>query len=171
MYPTSPNPAIHAYKVYCLSQTKLDRECRRQTPDLHRIILHASIVDNIRRWSCDLATLCEPMAVDSDSDTDHDPFDDSASSEDDETEDTVAIIDIEANDDSSVVQCRATSKVTCQVQHIENMTSNTQSSSSAPQCRGPAPSTQNKMKTQTQKQKQNRPIIVRETVVEVDNHD
>jgi len=157
---TSSNPAIQAYKVYHLSQTKLDRECRRQTPDLHRIVLHASIVDNVRRWSRDLATPAETVVVDSESDTDSDPFDDSAS--DEECDDAVAIFDIEVDDDSTIEQqSQATSKVTYQVQHVENKDSKKSKSKKS--------STNYDLKTQSRKQ--NRPVVVREVAVEVDGDD
>jgi len=157
---TSSNPAIQAYKVYHLSQTKLDRECRRQTPDLHRIVLHASIVDNVRRWSRDLATPSETVVVDSESDTDSDPFDDSAS--DEECDDAVAIFDIEVDDDSTIEQqSQATSKVTYQVQHVENKDSKKSKSKKS--------STNYDLKTQSRKQ--NRPVVVREVAVEVDGDD
>ncbi len=163
MLPTSAsNPAIQAYKVYHLSQTKLDKECRRQTPDLHRIVLHASIVDNVRRWSRDMTTPSETVVVDSDSDTDSDPFDDSAS--DEEAEDAVAIFDIEVDDDITIEdQVQAVGKVTYQVQHVENKDS--KKSSSSPKRRAPAPPSNHDMKSQSRKQ--NRPVIVRETAVEV----
>ena len=165
---TSSNPAIHAYKVYHLSQTKLDRECRRQTPDLHRIVLHASIVDNVRRWSRDLATPAETVVVDSDSDTDADPFDDSASSSDDEAEDAVAIFDIEVDDDVTIEnQSQATGKVTYKVQHVENAKDSKKKSSSSSSKRG----AESKHDMKSQVWKQNRPVTVRETAVEVDGDD
>lgn len=167
MHPTtSSNPAIQAYKVYHLSQTKLDKECRRQTPDLHRIVLHASIVDNVRRWSRDLATPAETVVVDSDSDTDSDPFDDSASSDED-AEDAVAIFDIEVDDDTTIEQQgQAAGKVTYHVQHVENKDS--KKSSSSKRRSGQTP-TKHELKSQTWKQ--NRPVTVRETAVEVDGDD
>ncbi|KAJ9604467.1 hypothetical protein H2200_011303 [Cladophialophora chaetospira] len=170
MLPTKPNPAIQAYKVYHLSQTKLDKECRRQTPDLHRIVLHASIVDNVRRWSRDMATPSETVVVDSDSDTDSDPFDDSASSED-ESEDAVAIFDIEVDDDSTIEEQThaATGKVTYQVQHVEDKDAK-KSSSSSPKRRAP-PTPPSNYELKSQSRKQNRPVIVRETAVEVDGDD
>ncbi|OCT45097.1 hypothetical protein CLCR_06367 [Cladophialophora carrionii] len=167
MLPTSSNPAIHAYKVYHLSQTKLDKECRRQTPDLHRIVLHASIVDNVRRWSRDLATPSETVVVDSDSDTDSDPFDDSASSED-EADDAVAVFDIEVDDNTIIEeQTQASGKITYQVQHVEKQQS--KSSPAAPKRRAPAPPKKHEMKSQAWKQ--NRPVTVRETAIEVDGED
>ncbi|ETI21418.1 hypothetical protein G647_07765 [Cladophialophora carrionii CBS 160.54] len=167
MVPTSSNPAIHAYKVYHLSQTKLDKECRRQTPDLHRIVLHASIVDNVRRWSRDLATPSETVVVDSDSDTDSDPFDDSASSED-EADDAVAIFDIEVDDNTIIEeQTQASGKITYQVQHVEKQHS--KSSPAAPKRRAPEPPKKHEMKSQAWKQ--NRPVTVRETAIEVDGED
>lgn len=167
MLPTSgSNPAIQAYKVYHLSQTKLDKECRRQTPDLHRIVLHASIVDNVRRWSRDMATPSETVVVDSDSDTDSDPFDDSAS--DEEADDAVAIFDIEVDDDTTIEsQVQATGKVTYRVQHVEDKDS--KKSSSSPKRRAPAPPPNYEMKSQSRKP--NRPVIVRETAIEVDGDD
>lgn len=169
LHSTSSNPAIHAYKVYHLSQTKLDRECRRQTPDLHRIVLHASIVDNVRRWSRDLATPCETVVVDSDSETDSDPFDDSASSED-ELEDAVAIFDIEVDDDMEIEeQARATGELTCQVQHVECKDKKSKSTPASPKRRAPQPPANYELKSQAWKQ--NRPVTVRETAVEVDGDD
>jgi hypothetical protein len=167
MHPaTSSNPAIHAYKVYHLSQSKLDRECRRQTPDLHKIVLHASIVDNVRRWSRDLATPAETVVVDSDSDTDSDPFDDSASSDED-AEDAVAIFDIEVDDDTLIEdQERAAGKVTYHVQHVENK----ESKKSSPSKRR-SPQTPSKQDLKAQSWKQNRPVTVREKAVEVDGDD
>ncbi|EXJ55861.1 hypothetical protein A1O7_08792 [Cladophialophora yegresii CBS 114405] len=167
MLSTPSNPAMQAYKVYHLSQTKLDKECRRQTPDLHRIVLHASIVDNVRRWSRDLATPSETVLVDSDSDTDSDPFDDSASSGDEaDADDAVAIFDIEGDDDTVIVeQTQASGKVTYQVQHVEN----SKSSPAAPKRRAPAPPTKHELKAQAWKQ--NRRVTVRETAIEVDSDD
>merc|ERR1712059_39007 len=63
-------------------QAKLDNECRRQTPDLHRIVAHASLVDSVRRWSRDLAEPSETVLVDSSSDEDSDPFEDCFEEED-----------------------------------------------------------------------------------------
>ena len=164
---TSSNPAIQAYKVYHLSQTKLVKECRRQIPDLHRIVLHASIVDNVRRWSRDMDTPAETVVVDSDSHTDNDPFEDSSSS-DEETEDGVAIFDIEVDDDTTIDQAQAgNGKVTYHVEYIENK--DHKEKFSAPKRKAPAPSSQIVMKTQAWKQ--NRPVLVWETAIEVDGDD
>ncbi|EXJ87008.1 hypothetical protein A1O3_03965 [Capronia epimyces CBS 606.96] len=71
--------------LYHLGQSKLDNECRRQTPDLHRIVAHASNVDSVRRWSHDLTELSETVPVDSSSDDeDSDPFKDCYEEEDSE---------------------------------------------------------------------------------------
>lgn len=164
---TPSNPAIQAYKVYHLSQTKLDKECRRQTPDLHRIVLHASIVDNVRRWSRDLATPTETVVVDSDSDTDSDPFDDSASSEDDDAEDAVAIFDIEVDDDTKIEEeLQATGKVTYELHSQAKDKKSKSTSSTSSKKKTPA---NYELKSQTWKQ--SRPVTVRETAVEVDGDD
>jgi len=174
---TSTNPAIQAYKVYHLSQTKLDRECRRQTPDLHRIVLHASIVDNVRRWSRDLATPSETVVVDSDSDTDTDPCEDSAS--DEESDDAVtlgqvAIFDCEMDDDITIEkQSEGNSKV-CIVQHVENKDSKKSKSKPAcPKRRAPPPpaAATSTFELRDQGWRQNRPVTVRETAIEVDGDD
>ena len=171
---TPGNPAIQAYKVYHLSQVKLDRECRRQTPDLHRIVLHASIVDNVRRWSNDVTTPSETVIVDSDSENDSDPFDESASSEDDDCEDAVAIFDIEVDDDSKILEhTQATGKVSCHVQHVEKKDSKKDSKKSTSKSKSQSKSkSKSKISTdyelKSQSWKRNRPVTVQETVVEVD---
>jgi hypothetical protein len=169
LHSKSTNPAIQAYKVYHLSQTKLDRECRRQTPDLHRIVLHASIVDNVRRWSHDLAKPAETVVVDSDSDADSDPFDDSASS-DDEIEDNVAIFDCEVDDENTIIESETGGKVTYTVttskaQHVENKAKKSSNSSSKKSTK----SSRHDVKSQTWKA--SRPVTVRETAIEVDADD
>jgi len=168
MHPsTSSNPAIQAYKVYHLSQVKLDKECRSQTPDLRRIVCHASIVDNVRRWSRDLATPAETVVVDSESDTDSDPFEDSSSDDDiDEAEDAVAIFDIDVDDETTIEeQAQATGKVTYTVQHVEDKDSKKSSSSK----KRSQQASKHELKSQTWKK--NRPITIRETAIEVDADD
>ncbi|KIW90786.1 uncharacterized protein Z519_08569 [Cladophialophora bantiana CBS 173.52] len=178
---TSSNPAIQAYKVYHLSQTKLDRECRRQTPDLHRIVLHASIVDNVRRWSRDLATPSETVMVDSESDTDSDPFEDSASDEEYEDAthvDQVAIFDCEVDDDTTIEQqSQSNGKVYAvqsgMVQPVANKDSQSKSAPASPRRRAPPPPSAAKSTYELNDQswKQNRPVTVRETAIEVDGDD
>ncbi|EXJ76797.1 uncharacterized protein A1O5_01305 [Cladophialophora psammophila CBS 110553] len=178
---TSTNPAIQAYKVYHLSQTKLDRECRRQTPDLHRIVLHASIVDNVRRWSRDLATPSETVVVDSESDTDSDPFEDSASDEEYEDAmpvDQVAIFDCEVDDDTTIEQqSQSTGKVYAvqsgMLQPVDNKDSQSKSAPASPRRRAPPPpsAANSTYELHDQSWKQNRPVTVRETAIEVDGDD
>lgn len=176
----STNPAIQAYKVYHLSQTKLDSECRRQTPDLHRIVLHASIVDNVRRWSRDLAIPSETVVVDSDSDTDSDPFDDSAS--EDDCEDAVAIgqvaiFDCDMDDDTTIEtsETSATTKVyevQTAVVHVENNDSQSKNVP-APKRRAPPPPVARESTYEIKDQcwRQNRPVVVKETTIEVEADD
>ncbi|OAP62917.1 hypothetical protein AYL99_02144 [Fonsecaea erecta] len=179
---TSTNPAIQAYKVYHLSQTKLDRECRRQTPDLHRIVLHASIVDNVRRWSRDLATPSEAVVIESESDTDSDPFEDSASDEEEYEDamsaDQVAIFDCEVDDDMTIEQQSHTNgKVyavqTGVVQHVEAKDAQSNSAPASPRRRAPPPpsAASTAYEPNDQSWKQNRPVTVRETAIEVDGDD
>ncbi|KAH0848466.1 hypothetical protein AYO21_00753 [Fonsecaea monophora] len=176
---TSSNPAIQAYKVYHLSQTKLDRECRRQTPDLHRIVLHASIVDNVRRWSRDLATPSETVVVDSESDTDSDPFEDSASDEEYEdasSVDQIAIFDCEVDDETTIEQqSQSNGKVyavqTGVVQCGENKDSQSSSAPASPRRRAPPPPPSTAKSTYDQSWKQNRPVTVRETAIDVEGDD
>jgi len=49
--PSERNSALTAYRLFCLSRRKLGHEEARQTPDLHRLVAHALMLDNIRRWS------------------------------------------------------------------------------------------------------------------------
>ncbi|KIW33572.1 uncharacterized protein PV07_00411 [Cladophialophora immunda] len=179
---TSTNPAIQAYKVYHLSQTKLDRECRRQTPDLHRIVLHASIVDNVRRWSRDLATPSETVVVDSESDTDSDPFEDSASDEEYEdamsVDDQVAIFDCEVDDDTTIEQQSQTNPKVYAVQTgvvppVETKDAPSNSAPASPRRRAPPPpsAANSTYELNGQSWKQNRPVTVRETAIEVDGDD
>ncbi|KIY03937.1 uncharacterized protein Z520_00629 [Fonsecaea multimorphosa CBS 102226] len=178
---TSTNPAIQAYKVYHLSQTKLDRECRRQTPDLHRIVLHASIVDNVRRWSRDLASPSEAVVVDSESDTDSDPFEDSASDEEYEDAmpvDHVAIFDCEVDDETMIEQQSGTNgKVytvqTGVVKSVETKDAQSNSAPASPRRRAPPPPSagNSNYELNDQSWKQNRPVTVRETAIEVDGDD
>ena len=174
---TSTNPALQAYRVYHLSQRKLDTECRRGTPDLHRLVVHASIVENVRRWSREITEPAETILVESDSDADSDPFEDSAS--DDEFEDVVAagevaIFDCEVDDDAQIVVPESESKTleigTGVVQHVEDKT---KSSVPKPKRHPPPPPTA----TSTYEFKdqscwrQSRPVLVRETAIEVGEDD
>ncbi|KAI1624683.1 hypothetical protein EDD37DRAFT_649027 [Exophiala viscosa] len=167
---TSNNPAITAYKVYHLGQFKLDTECRRQTPDLRRIVCHASIVDSVRRWSRDLAEPVETVVVDSSSDEESDPFEDSYSSEEDLEDDAgeVAIYDGDVDDDALVITNAQSNAKSFEinagiVQHIATNTS------SSPRKRPPPPPSQYEVKDSSWRH--NRPLIVRETTVEVGEDD
>ena len=166
---TSNSPAITAYKVYHLGQSKLDTECRRQTPDLRRIVCHASIVDSVRRWSRDLAEPAETVVVDSSSDEESDPFEDSYSSEEDlEDAGEVAIYDADVDDDTLVMNHSRSNAKSFEinagvVQHIATKTS------SSPRRRPPPPPSNYEVKDSSWRG--NRPIIVRETTVEVGEDD
>ncbi|EXJ84177.1 hypothetical protein A1O3_04844 [Capronia epimyces CBS 606.96] len=178
MSPPSTNPALTAYKVYHLSQIKLDNECRRQTPDLHRIVGHASIVDNVRRWSRETAELSETVLVDSDSDTDSDPFEDPASDEDSEHADTigqVAIYDDDLDDNDQFQQCETDSNVHNNQTPVDRKVEPPKKSTiPSPQRRPPPPPPATSLyeyEIKTQNWKQNRPILVKETIIEVDADD
>jgi len=168
---TSNNPAITAYKVYHLGQSKLDTECRRQTPDLRRIVCHASIVDSVRRWSRDLAEPAETVVVDSSSDEESDPFEDSYLEEDlDDPVNAgeVAIFDADIDDDALVMDNSQSNAKSFEinagvVQHIATKTS------SNPRRRPPPPPPNYEVKHSSWRG--NRPIIVRETTVEVGEDD
>lgn len=172
----SNNPAITAYKVYHLGQAKLDNECRRQTPDLRRIVCHASIVDSVRRWSRDLAEPVETVVVDSSSDEESDPFEDCYSSEEDLEEDPVisgdvAIFDADVDDDTHVINNQQSNDKSFEinagvVDHVQNVVSKT---STSPKRRPPPPPSKYEFKDQTWRQ--NRPIVVRETTIEVGEDD
>jgi hypothetical protein len=188
---TSPNPAITAYKVYHLGQAKLDVECRRQTPDLHRIVAHASIVDSVRRWSRDVAEPAETVLVDSDSDADSDPFEDSSSDDDDDMmEDAlplgdVTIFDCEVDDDhdasSTTTEIHQTDKVytinagvvtRAETRDRDSTKTKPQSKSSSPRRPPPPPpSDSTTYEIKGQNWRRNRPVTVRETAVEVDEDD
>ncbi|KAK4941092.1 hypothetical protein LTR10_018892 [Elasticomyces elasticus] len=165
---TSSSPAITAYKVYHLGQAKLDTECRRQTPDLRRIVCHASIVDSVRRWSRDLAEPAETVVVDSSSDEESDPFEDEDLEDDPVNSGEVAIFDGDVDDDALVINNSHSNTKSCEinagvVKHISTKTS------SSPQRRPPPPPSQYEIKNSTWRQ--NRPVIVRETTIEVSEDD
>lgn len=173
---SSTNSAIQAYKVYHLSQTKLDRECRRPTPDLHRIVAHAAIVDSVRRWSRDLASSSETVVVDSDSDADSDPCEDSVS--DEESEDTVvvgqvAIFDYEVDDDSKIEQSQNDGTVfEIQAGVGQPVKNRDLKSVSPPRRRAPPPPTVGSpYEIKDQSWRQHRPVVVREIAVEVGSDD
>jgi len=177
---TSANPAITAYKVYHLGQAKLDVECRRQTPDLHRIVAHASIVDSVRRWSRTVAEPTETVLVDSDSEGDSDPFDDCWSSEDD-AEDAVnraevTIFDCDVDDEDKPAHSR-TEKVyeinAGVVDHSPNQKPHSQAKyCPSPRRAAPPPPTNSPVyEIKDQSWRQNRPVTVRETAIEVDEDD
>ena len=170
------SPALQAYKVYYLSQRKLDVECRRQTPDLHRLVAHATIVDNVRRWSRDIAEPTETVLIESDSDADSDPFEDSAS--DDEYEDAVVINDVsifdyEVDNDEKAAEAETHGKVyeiqTGVMQHVEDA-----SKPPVPKPKRrppPPPPATSRYEFKDQNWRQNRPVVIRETAVEVDADD
>ncbi|KAK5265951.1 hypothetical protein LTR99_004862 [Exophiala xenobiotica] len=181
--PNSTNPAITAYRVYHMGQTKLDIECRRQTPDLHKIVAHASIVDSVRRWSRDIAEPSETVLVDSSSDEDSDPYEDGFEDDDDKEEDPVragdvAIFDcdvgVDAEDeDHHVINSQQTQTKSFEinagiVQHVENKTISRTPLSPK---RRPPPPPSSKYEFKDQSWRQNRPIMVSETAIEVDEDD
>jgi hypothetical protein len=177
---TSTNPALTAYKVYHLSQMKLDNECRRQTPDLHRIVAHASIVDNIRRWSREVSEPLETVLVDSASDTDSDPFEDPASDEDSEDPSTfgqVSVYDDDMEDHAQLQSYEADDNTTVhtiplddtQQTSEDDRKSKSKSTIPRPNRQPPPPPSIYEYKSQTWRQ--NRPILVKETAIEVDEDD
>merc|ERR1712000_758332 len=162
--PTSTNPAITAYRVYHMGQAKLDNECRRQTPDLHRIVAHASLVDSVRRWSRDLAEPSETVLVDSSSDEDSDPFEDCFEEEDDDAED----------EDHHVINSQSQSKsfeINAGIVHHVQNEKKTQSRTPLSPKRRPPPPPSSKYEFKDQPWRQNRPITVSETAIEVDEDD
>lgn len=173
---TSTNPAITAYKVYYLGQAKLDNECRRQTPDLHRIVAHASIVDSVRRWSRELAEPAETVLVD-DSDGDSDPFEDALS--DDEAEDAQAIGDVAIFDcdgdgrldnkeesDSTVLDNQVSKK-----KPVETLDYKTKSTTTSKRRPPPPPPRTSTFEIKAPSWREHRTVIVRETAIEVDADD
>lgn len=171
------NPAITAYKVYHLGQAKLDNECRRQTPDLRRIVCHASIVDSVRRWSRELAEPVETVVVDSSSDEESDPFEDCYSSEEDLEEDPVAsgdvaIFDADVDDDAHAINHSQSDSKSFEinagvVDHVQNVASKTTASPK----RRPPPPPSSTYEIKDQRWRSNRPIVVRETTIEVGEDD
>lgn len=166
MVATSTNPAITAYKVYHLSSVKLDREARRQTPDLGRLVAHANIIDSVRRWSREVAVPTETVLVDSD------PFEDSASDEDVEEDAEVGEVAVfEFEQDNS----KDWSSESDSVKNV--VVEETKSSSNAlpsPKRRPPPPPPTVASSTydiKDQSWRQNRPVMIRETAVEVDADD
>ncbi|KAJ9644905.1 hypothetical protein H2204_001367 [Knufia peltigerae] len=174
MLTSKNNPAITAYRVYHLGQSKLDNECRRQTPDLHRIVAHASIVDSVRRWSRDLAEPSETVLVDSSSeDEDSDPFEDCYEEEDNEYTaqgGDVAIFDCDIGDeDAHVIDA---TQQDLKAFGLDTTTSQTTTAPASPKRRPPPPpSTKYELQDQSFVSKQNRPVMIRETAVEVDEDD
>ncbi|KAK5044391.1 hypothetical protein LTR84_011302 [Exophiala bonariae] len=59
----SPSPAKKAHQVYQLASAKLNGEACRRTPDLGRLVAHATIIDNIRRWSRSTAGSIDQVLV------------------------------------------------------------------------------------------------------------
>ncbi|EXJ78758.1 hypothetical protein A1O1_09160 [Capronia coronata CBS 617.96] len=174
---TSTNPAVTAYKVFHLSQIKLDKECRRPTPDLHRIVAHAAIVDNIRRWSREVAEPSETVLVDSESDTDSDPFEDPI---EDEDEDAVRLGEVaiyDDDDDETDYQYHQSESDTDHVHDIQldplqdSEDHESKSTIPSPNRRPPPPPTASLYKYKSQSWRQTRPILVKETAVEVDEDD
>jgi hypothetical protein len=182
--PNPTNPAITAYRVYHMGQAKLDNECRRQTPDLHKIVAHASIVDSVRRWSRDIAEPSETVLVDSSSDEDSDPYEDGFEDDDDKEEEDpvragdVAIFDCDADVDaddedhpvinSQQPQTKSFGINAGIVQHVENKTISRTPLSPK---RRPPPPPSSKYEFKDQSWRQNRPIMVSETAIEVDEDD
>ena len=182
--PTSTNPAITAYRVYHMGQAKLDNECRRQTPDLHRIVAHASLVDSVRRWSRDLAEPSETVLVDSSSDEDSYPFEDCFEEEDDDDKDPVksgdvAIFDCDGDGDAEdedhhVINSQSQSKsfeINAGIVHHVQNEKKTQSRTPLSPKRRPPPPPSSKYEFKDQPWRQNRPITVSETAIEVDEDD
>lgn len=159
----SPSPAITAYKVYNLGSAKLDREARRQTPDLGRLVAHANIIDSVRRWSRTVAVPTENVVVEVD------PFDDSASDEDVEDDlevGTVAVFDFAPDD---------TKDWSDQTEFIENIVLEEPKSNQttpAPKRRPPPPPpTTSTYDIKDHSWRQARPVMIRETAIEVDSDD
>jgi hypothetical protein len=71
----SPSTAKTAHQVYQLASAKLNGEACRRTPDLGRLVAHATIIDNIRRWSRSTAVSIDQVLVEPE------PVEDSASEE------------------------------------------------------------------------------------------
>ncbi|KIW21015.1 hypothetical protein PV08_01594 [Exophiala spinifera] len=172
MLTSTNNPAITAYRVYHLGQTKLDRECRRQTPDLHRIVAHASIVDSVRRWSRDIAEPSETVLVESSSDEeDSDPFEDcyEDSNEYPAQDGDVAIFDCDIEDEDAHIIDAATQQDLKHYgvnTHVVEKTSKSNAPASPNRRPPPPPST--KHNSRDHSWRQSRPIMIRETPVEVD---
>lgn len=167
---STSNPAITAYKVYHLSSVKLDREARRQTPDLGRLVAHATIIDNVRRWSRSTAVPTEAVVIDSD------PFEDSASDEDLDSDCDVGEVAVFDFDDekskewSGHSQDAKTYEITTTTIVIEHDSKS--DIGPAPRRRPPPPPpTTSTYNIKDQSWRQNRPVTVRESAVEVDGDD
>ncbi|RVX75043.1 hypothetical protein B0A52_01320 [Exophiala mesophila] len=163
--PLNPSPAITAYKVYNLGSAKLDREARRQTPDLARLVAHANIIDNVRRWSRTVAIPTENVVVEVD------PFDDSASSDEDPEDDaevgTVAVFDFSPDEDED-----ETTKEFVENIVMEEPKPNQVVTSTAPRRRPPPPPpTTSTYDIKDHSWRQARPVMIRETAIEVDEDD
>ncbi|KAK5060236.1 hypothetical protein LTR84_010121 [Exophiala bonariae] len=166
---TSSNPAITAYKVYHLSSVKLDREARRQTPDLARLVAHATIIDNVRRWSRTTAVPTEAVVVESD------PFEDSASDEDLDSDCDVGEVAVFEFDEEESKEWSGHSQ-DAKVYEIHSTIVEEHDSKSnpvpAPKRRPPPPPpSSSTYDIKNQGWRQNRPVTVRETAVEVDGDD
>ncbi|KIV93458.1 hypothetical protein PV10_04670 [Exophiala mesophila] len=164
--PLNPSPAITAYKVYSLGSAKLDREARRQTPDLGRLVAHANIIDNVRRWSRTVAIPTENVVVEVD------PFDDSNSSDEDLEDDaevgTVAVFDFSPDEDEDDV----TTKEFVENIVLEEPKPNQVVASTAPRRRPPPPPpTTSTYDIKDHSWRQARPVMIRETAIEVDEDD
>lgn len=177
MLTSTNNPAVTAYRVYHLGQSKLDNECRRQTPDLHRIVAHASIVDNVRRWSRDLVEPSETVLVDSSSDDedDSDPFEDCYEQDNEYAAQAgdVAIFDCDIEDEDAHVMDAAQQQDLKAYGINARLVKKDSSEPNAPARpnRRPPPPPSTKYELKDQSWRQNRPILVRETAVEVDEDD
>jgi hypothetical protein len=167
---TGSNPAITAYKVYHLSSVKLDREARRQTPDLGRLVAHATIIDNVRRWSRTTAVPTEAVVVESD------PFEDSASDEDFDSDCDVGEVAVFEFDEDESKEWSGHSQNTGKTYEITSTIVEDHESESksvpAPKRRPPPPPpSSSTYDIKNQSWRQNRPVMVRETAVEVDGDD
>lgn len=166
---TSSNPAITAYKVYHLSSVKLDREARRQTPDLARLVAHATIIDNVRRWSRTTAVPTEAVVVESD------PFEDSASDEDLDSDCDVGEVAVFEFDEDESKQWSGHSQdaKTYEIHSsIVEEHGSEKNAVPAPKRRPPPPPpSTSTYDIKNQSWRQNRPVTVSETAVEVDGDD
>lgn len=167
---SGPNPAITAYKVYHLSSVKLDREARRQTPDLGRLVAHATIIDNVRRWSRTTAVPTEAVVIESD------PFEDSASDEDLDSDCDVGEVAVFEFDEDESKEWSGHSQDTTKTYEITTsiVVEHEPESKTVPAPKRrppPPPPSSSTYDIKNQSWRQNRPVTVRETAVEVDSDD